>query len=127
MNRTLIIAIAATGLAAAGPVAAHHMAPDEVKDTIEEHMPPAALDTHNSAVENLIDSGIADMGLSSTPDRNGREGSLNGEIAGDGEMDPANEGQGDTCAVIIDGLCEDGMSGDGYGAGMIRSPSTFED
>jgi hypothetical protein len=127
MKRTLIIAIAATGLALAGPVAAHHMAPDEVRDAIAERMPENALEAHNDAVENLLEMDVADMGASSTPDRNGRNGTVNGDLAGDGEMDPANDGQGNTCAVIVDGVCDDGMNGDGYGAGMVRSPSTFED
>jgi len=59
MNRTLIIAMAATGLAVAGPVAAHH--PSPMSETIETYIPPSALLQHNTMMDEL------EQGMATTP------------------------------------------------------------
>ena len=76
MKRTLIIAMAATGLAFAGPVAAHH--PSPMTTLIEENMPPNALLQHNLMMEEL-EQGVVTM--SGTP----AEASTSGL-----DMDPSN-------------------------------------
>ena len=99
MNRTLIIAIAATGLAVAGPVAAHHNIPDEDRqDFVAEQMSVTGLDAHNDAVEGAIDQ-LADM-------------------------DPANDPAGNACTDLIDieTDCGPGNTDNDDRRGMEREP-----
>lgn len=124
MKKTCVIAAAIIGLALAAPVTAHHPSPNS--DLIEDMMPADALDAHNAAVDSLLESGVADMGVSA----NTMDGTVNGVTDGIGEMDPANDGQGATCADIVGGVCDDGGNNEVNGTGeawggMTRSPAIF--
>jgi hypothetical protein len=78
MKRTLIIAMAATGLAIAGPVAAHHQS--ICPECIEDNMDPTALERHNDAVDEVLEMGMPEM----TGDS--ESGSMTGET-----QDPADQ------------------------------------
>jgi len=68
------------------PVSAHHNSP--YTDEIEDQVPDGVLDTHNAAVEEVLDR-LEELGVT-------------GAMAGStmrNDMDPADEAQGDTCAI----------------------------
>ena len=81
MKRTLIIGIAATGLALAGPVAAHHNS--ICPDCVEENMPDLALEQHTDIVNDVLEMGVAEMAGGSG------SGAMSSETNGD-TMDPAD-------------------------------------
>jgi len=94
MKKTLIIAMAATGLALAGPVAAHHNIPDEDQQAfVEDQMNDYGLLMHNIAVGEVLDR----------------------------DMDPANAPQGNACTDLLDNTCDPGNT-DTDRRGMEREP-----
>ena len=113
MKRTLIIALTVTGLALAGPLAAHHNSP--FTEEIEGRVPDGALDRHNEAVQDVLDR-LDDMGLA---------GSMGGSNMRQSEMDPADSGAGFTCSDMFDTECVPGNV-DNPSAGMDRGPSVTE-
>jgi hypothetical protein len=100
MNRALIIAMAATGLVLAGPVAAHHNSP--MSDDLDTIIPEDALEQHNDIVEDVLEMGVATM----------EGGSEMGAFTGSYEMDPA------------DGPDDEVYGNDAMeGYGMVREPT----
>ena len=95
MKKTLIIAMAATGLVLAGPVAAHHNSPNS--EFVETQMDPDALVQHNEVVDDVLEEGNAAMA-----------GAADGEFMGL-DLDPAN-GAGEYPTDTTDGY------------GMVREP-----
>jgi hypothetical protein len=95
MKRTLIIALTATGLVLAGPVAAHHNSPNS--EFVETMMPADALEQHNAVVDGVLEEGNAMMAGEA-------EGTFQGL-----ELDPANG-------------AEDYPTDDTNGYGMVREP-----
>jgi hypothetical protein len=77
MKKTLIIAMAAAGLALSGPVTAHHNS--ICPDCIEDNMDPTALERHTTAVDEVLEMGVAEM----------RGDSESGSMVGEA-MDPAD-------------------------------------
>jgi len=105
MKKTLIITMAATGLALAGPVAAHHNIPnEEQQDFVEDQMPSAALERHNAAVDNVLDRiepGSSDL-----------RGAMEGNTSNN-DMDPADIASGNTCTdMLFDDACVGGNDND---------------
>jgi hypothetical protein len=110
MNRTLIIAMAATGLAVAGPVAAHHNIPDEdQQDFVAEQMPSDALDRHNDAVAAALERLGEDV-----------RGAMQGTTVSN-DMDPANDLYGFTCTDTL--LQDECVGGNANDRGMDRGPT----
>jgi hypothetical protein len=113
MKKTLIIAMAATGLALAGPVAAHH--PSPMTELIEEHMPTDALLQHNTMMDEL-DQGMVPM------EGNSENGSMSGSV-----MDPADgarssEGPGNSDSGSGEVIEENRWDVDMGGFGPAREP-----
>ncbi len=108
---TIVLAVAA--LCWATPLMAHHNSADP--EFVEQHMPDDALDQHNTQVDLVLD-------------RLGEIGNRSMSTAGsaDANPDPADALSGETCSVMVDGVCsrpgEDTMSG----YGMEQSPQVFE-
>ena len=113
MKRTLIIAMAATGIAFAGPVAAHHNS--GMTEEIEGSAPVGTFDRHNDAVEEVL-LRLEDMGLA---------GNMGGSTNRASEIDPADAGEGSTCSGMFETDCQPGNA-DYPGAGMDRGPSVTE-
>ena len=109
MRKTLMIAMAATGLALAGPVFAHHNSP--FTEEIEGRVPDGALVTHDAAVEEVLNR-LEDIGVS---------GAMGGETMSN-DMDPADSASGRTCTGMFETSCDPGNV-DNPSAGMDRGPS----
>jgi hypothetical protein len=109
MKKTLIIAMAATGLALAGPVAAHHNIPDEdQQDFVAGQMSVIGLDSHNEAVVNVLDRLDQDF-----------RGAMEGSRSTD--MDPANDASGAMCTDML--LLDECAGGNVNDRGMDRGPT----
>jgi hypothetical protein len=104
-------ALALSAVLFAVPVSAHHNSP--FTEEIEGKVPDGALDTHNAAVEDVLER-LEELGIS---------GAMEGSTMSN-DMDPADEAQGNTCA-IWDEDCDAGPGNvDSPSEGMDRGPST---
>ena len=68
------------------PVSAHHNSP--YADEIDDQVPDGVLDTHNAAVEEVLER-LEELGIT---------GAMEGSTMGN-DMDPADTAQGNTCAI----------------------------